>query len=315
MKLRRQVSNVQCSIISLVTVVIAISATWSVSGSEKETRQYSLEVLHYSIIESKESFRFHGKGSGGGIRLFADIAPHRYDLTITSYTTNNQFIVEGEVQPKGDASATEHKKFKRNLTDLKPLQVQLDEDGETGRRFLVNLSPDLIVDESGSPSELTDSVSVASMHFENSAVIINDKHYAGRISAMLTFESRGASLAYVNVTGIGRVEFALAPFDGAEPIGTLKGNHIHLPIKDSVAIDITPVWNADFNAPFPEGPYKVWAKVSDKAEYADLEVIKELVKKMDPENPKRKGMKKVLEAVRNEEQTVMGYGIREIPLD
>lgn len=311
-----QMSNkMNTSILAVTSLLIAIAVPRSLAANHQQTRDYRLEVLHYSIIESKESFRFHGKGSGGGIRLFADLAPHRYDLTITSYTTNSQFIVEGEVQPKGESSATEHKKFKQNLTDLKPVQLQLDEDGETGRRFLVNLSPDLIVDESESPSELTESVSVGSMHFENSAVIINDKHYAGRISAMLTFESRGASLAFVNVTGIGRVEFALAPFDGAEPIGTLKGNHIHLPIKDSVAIDITPVWNADFNAPFPEGPYKVWAKISDKAEYADLEVIKELIKKMDPENPKRRGMKQVLEAVRKEEQTVMGYGIREMPLN
>lgn len=294
------------------------------AAAEEERRLISAalaklnEDQRETIIDSKESFDFEGKGSlrqSGGLSYPVTISSDSFRLEITAYTTNKQFIVEGKLRPKEQTPAKKAKKFKQNLTDLKPTRIELARDEKTGRRLLVNLTPDLQVEKSQSSESLSDSVSVASMRFDNSAVIVNDKQYAGRISGVISSSAGTASLANVNITGVGKVEFALTPFGGAEVIGRLEGTHIELPIRDSVTVDIYGVRNADFNAPFPEGAYHVWGRVSDKAKYADLELIKELIKKMDPDNPRRKGMKKILEAVKNDKPTVMGYGFREIPLN
>jgi hypothetical protein len=92
--------------------------------------------------------------------------------------------------------------------------------------------------------------------FQGSIVVVNDRLYAGKISAS------GGYKAFVDIAGVGKFEFAMQPFRDAQLVGTLKGGQIHIESGDGTTIEIYDVKNGIHEIQLPGGPYAVWVRRS-----------------------------------------------------
>ena len=156
------------------------------------------------------------------------------------------------IQPR-PTSAREQQSFEVDLTDLKARQVELARNPD-GRVYAMNLSPSVEVIDNR-PQRLTEGAfGFTRWSFDGCIVIFNDTVYAGRMHVA------GGPKAFVEYPGIARVEFALQPFRGAKPIGTLMDGRVHIQTDDWQSLEITDVKNGYHSLTLPGGPYQVWAR-------------------------------------------------------
>src|SRR5690606_14329150 len=106
-----------------------------------------------------------------------------------------------------------------------PQAIRLGTDN-SGRIYQLNLAPRVRVIDN-TPRRLdVDKLYLHNWRFPDSPILVNDALYVGRLA------SAQSPVAFVDISGVARVEFSLYPLAGAKPWGVLKQGVITLTLPD-----------------------------------------------------------------------------------
>ncbi len=234
-------------------------ATGPAWGQEDQiVRRYAVDVtvFAYDPNDPLGSYRSGPKTSlsaGSGVsQPFAD-ETRSFRVSLRGKHQQDQFRIAIEVDPDSTDQRTAQRSFEVDLSDLKARQVELARNPD-GRVYAMNLSPSVEVIDNR-PQRLTEEAfGFTRWTFDGSIVIFNDTVYAGRMHVA------GGPKAFVEYPGVAKVEFALRPFRGAKPIGTLIDGRLHIQTDDWQNVEIFDVKNGYHSLTLPGGPYQVWAR-------------------------------------------------------
>jgi hypothetical protein len=217
---------------------------------------YAVDTVRRKLVIYSASYQAGSSASlsaGSAVSYpFADDG-RSFRVSVRGRHQDGRFWAAIELDPKATDRRTAQRSFEVDLTDLKARQVELARNRD-GRVYAMNLSPSIEVIDNR-PQRLTEgSFGFTKWGFHGSIVVFNDSVYAGRMQVA------GGPKAFVEYPGIARVEFALKPFRGAKPIGTLMNGRLHIQTDDWQSLEIFDVKNGYHNVTLPGGPYQVWAR-------------------------------------------------------
>jgi hypothetical protein len=153
-----------------------------------------------------------------------------------------------------------------DMSDLKATTIELAKDSN-GRKFLLSLTPSVQISPKPKPLQLTgELLDLWRLSFLGSRIILNDEKYLG------IFEASGGELAFLQIPGIGKVEFSLKPFKNAEVLGQLDDSTIRIETPEGSKLEITNVTCGQFTNPLPGGPYMVWTRVTSSGMTFEQEI-------------------------------------------
>jgi len=248
-----------------------VGATNAQSGDDVH-RFFELEASVVSYLPDKglEGSNRHRKSMIGN-RLYAGLDVTRdsalsFEVKIKGvFATVNitPRIKSGRVSAVIDLAPEEAKRllgFQQqtlDLNDLKPAAIRLAMD-ESGRVFQLNLVPSVsVTDNTPQPFDVA-KLRLRHWHFYGSPVLVNDAQYVGRVGMS------GSPVAFVDISGVARVEFSLHELAGAKPWGVLHRGMLTLTNpEDKTTILISNVLNGNITTmELPGGPYRVWVRWS-----------------------------------------------------
>ena len=90
-------------------------------------------------------------------------------------------------------------------------------------------------EQTASPVAPSPKIEATGWHFNQSPILIDDQTVAGRI------DSSGREMATIEIPGVARINCALSSFDGALPIGTMRGGRLHIKAPDGTEVEIVDV--------------------------------------------------------------------------
>ncbi len=224
------------------------------------TKTFHLQVVLFSTTGTLESYQFHGSAGGGGNSSLglAASGPCRFSVNLKLSTPkDDRFLVSLATKPRAGSPVTvEPLQRDLDMSGLQPMQIELARDPESGCRYAVQLMPTVQVTDTRPQPFSPDAMHWEVFRFSNSAVIIDDARYAGRMGAS------GGPFVWIEMPGIGKVEFSLKEFRDSLPTGLLSDGILQIQLSDQHTITINGVSNGQeaFNQPLPGGPYTVWVR-------------------------------------------------------
>ena len=255
------------------------------------SRQYYVDAKVFSVMPDVglDSYRSH---SGGGVgprgRLSLGVSSdHRhFDVSIKGSKKDGRFLAHLTVVPRKKDRGTAALEKVLDLSDLKPLTLDLARDDDN-RIYVLNLFPRIIEQPLPKTFRASD-LALEHWHFQGSHVILNDQDYLGQLNM-------GSSpIAWIDVPGLAKVEFSLLPLTEANPEGVLENGTVRISHKNECRIRVTNVRNGTPSEVLQGGPYRVWVRWLDpsqtveqyrQAQKVQLASLKEQVKKGDLDLP------------------------------
>lgn len=249
---------------ALAALVLSLALFGTAYGQPADDvhRDFVIDASVVSYLPEKglDGYGQHGAGMttaqaslGLGLRI-GDVVG---TVKISPRIASRRLSVVIDVQPTEARQALGFEQQSLDLTDMKPAAIRLATDRE-GRVFQLNLSPSVRITDN-TPQRLD--VSELRLHhwrFPDSPILVNDAMYVGRISFAQS------PVAYVDISGVARVEFSLFELTESKPWGMLNGGVVTLTHpNDQTTIQISNVLNGGPHAmELPGGPYRVWVRWS-----------------------------------------------------
>jgi hypothetical protein len=223
------------------------------SGQSAPQRAYSVNAKLFSlgVDRSLDSYRSHGGSGAAGPGGTLVLDSPQFRVAITPITRDNKFLVAVKVETNAEDAPVAAQQPELDLTDLRPQTIQLGA-APDGRTYLLALSPEVVepqVPEQFNPAAFRP----ACMNFR-SRVIVNDRDYVGTVGMS------GGEIAWLDIPGVGHVEFSLLHLKDAEPRGVLALGQIELTGPDATTITLSNVTNGTYPQQLPGGPYRVWVR-------------------------------------------------------
>lgn len=249
-----------------ITLQILLSA-WILVGfpsaqSQGESfRRHVLDVSFFSLVPDagNSSYVSYGSGSSGGHAqdgYYCVQGERRFQVKIKIGLRQHLFGAEVEVAPASGDTLTPLASYEVDLHELKAVSLEIARD-EDGRIYLLNFTPGIEITEDESQEFDAAGLKLEAWYLRDSAVILDDMIYLGKITAA------GERLAFFDVAGVGKIEFALIRFEGSKPLGELKDRTLRITGEDGTVIDVYNVLNGHEPMELPGGPYRVWVRWSD----------------------------------------------------
>ncbi len=253
----------------------------------------SVNLKLFSIIEGSESYLFHGSlfSETDGLVILScqhsavvlqlesvvETEEGRFQISVVAEKTvaaNESDQSGGSTEPT--STVTEKKEF--DLADLKPVEWELHVDTATGRRFVLQILPEVRI--SGPDLKSIDGMNSQAEQFylAESPVILNDDRYLGKITLS------GGEILILKIPHVGIMECSLVPFGDAEIKGTLDDGVMHLETFYGVTVDVYDVCTMLTRQPLEGGPYQVWVLLDFTGSDHD-EVIAEQVSEFFSREP------------------------------
>ena len=223
------------------------------SGQSAPQRAYSVNAKLFSlgVDRSLDSYRSHGGSGAAGPGGTLVLESPQFRVAITPIPRDNKFLVAVKVETNAEDAPVAAQQPELDLTDLRPQTIQLGA-APDGRTYLLALSPEVV--EPQAPKQFNPAAfRPASMNFK-SRVIINDRDYVGTVGMS------GGEIAWLDIPGVGHVEFSLLRLKDAEPRGVLALGQIELTGPDGTTIALSDVTNGTHPQQLPGGPYRVWVR-------------------------------------------------------
>ncbi len=214
-------------------------------------------IVLFSMADTADSYVPSGSASGKAssmLGLSYSGEGRVFMVEVRLSEKDDRFLADVALVPGRGDRGTEARTFQLDLTDLKPLQLELARDEATGRRYALQVTPSIdVIDQRTRPFDPA-RLRLELFYFSSGPVIVNDERYVGRMGA------GGGELAWLELPGIGQVEFSLKRFRGAEALGALYEGTIGIKLEDGQRIQIDGVTNGVHNQVIPGGPYTVWVR-------------------------------------------------------
>lgn len=238
-------------------VVVFVCVGGEARGETDILKYYWVDTKVFSYVPGDviESYK-EGNGSGGGVRAtlghyFHDEVRY-FGVTVMGMEKEGIFFARVTVESHDDV--TESREFDVDLSDMAPKKLEMAWN-EDGRVYVVRLVPSVkIVDNRPKRLKVSD-FKIRPMNLCQTIVIVDDMYYVGSMGVA------GGELAWIEISGVGMVEFTLKPFRGAKRLGKLKDEKIEIVGEDGTRIDIygvkTDAWKLG------SGPWEVWVRWSD----------------------------------------------------
>ncbi|MCH8192435.1 MAG: hypothetical protein IIA65_00280 [Planctomycetes bacterium] len=222
-------------------------------------KHYQLDCEYLSLDPNKpmESYKPHGSGmlgAGNTLGTFWRDNVRRFQTRITSQLKDKRFLVQVRITPYRTDTVTPARTIELDLSDLRARSVEIARNTD-GRVYWINMTPSIKIIDSKAKRLRESALDLTSWNLNGSPVVVDDTTYIGNMGVS------GGTIAYVETSAIGRIEFALVPYKGAELSGVLSNGHLQLRHQDR-SLDIYGVQNGRPAMRLPGGPYKVWAKWS-----------------------------------------------------
>jgi hypothetical protein len=222
-------------------------------------RRYWVDTYVFSIVNKSsdanlDSFQGHG---GGGVssrgRLSLAVSHHdrKFTVSLDGSEKKGRFLIQVDVIPDKNDRGTAALKKEVDLTDLKPVTLELARDDD-GRIYRLNLSPTIAEVPLPKPFRASD-LALEKWSFQGSTVILNDQDYMGQMNM------GAAPIAFIDIPGLAKIEFSLLKLTDAEPSGTLQDGTLRIKHKDQ-ALRVTDVRNGIPPETLRGGPYQVWVR-------------------------------------------------------
>ena len=230
---------------------------------------YHVEINLFSFMPDNplDTYRWCGGGSASpngtvGLNCYDDV--RKFSVDIEPRMKKKRLMVNVTVKPSEADKITPPDSYEIDLSDLKPKGVELARN-DNGRVYLVNLTPAVkIIDNTPKRADET-AFNIDRWVLNDAMVIFNDNLYVGKMNA------DGGNLAFIDMPGMGKAEFAVKPFRNAQRLGTLKDGRINIQTEDGTVIDIYNVKNGTYKSQLPGGPYEVWVRWTAPTERSALE--------------------------------------------
>lgn len=202
------------------------------------------------------SYRIHGDaGVGGHATLDLDVSDsdRQFKIMVTPRVQKGRYLAKLVVQPGATDSLTRPVDKEFDLSELQTETVELVRN-EDGRVYRLNLLPQ--IEEYPKPKDFR----AADLHLDHWSlpscpIILNDQDYVGSLSG------GSNSLAWIDISNVGLVEFSLLHLKDARPWGTLDDGRLRIRHENGTTIAINGVMNG-----WPDrqlltgGPYTVWVR-------------------------------------------------------
>lgn len=305
-------------IINLTTACFA-----SLSTEDKLYKHYVVDINLFSVNPNQplDSYKFHGSGNAsasGSMGLFCHNDARDFRIIVAGKNRKGRFVVNVNVEPDKNDSATKEDSFEIDFTDLKPKSFELAKDDD-GRIYMLNLTPGITVVDNRPKRADDTAFKFSRWTLIDSMVIFNDSVYAGKIGCS------GGPLAYVSYPGFAKVEFALEPFRNAKRLGILKDGKIQIQSEDGQSLDIYGVKNGVHRMQLPGGPFEVWVRWQNLPEEAEFEIppkeewiryVKNRFAEMGNTPPTAEELDKGYERIKYEKHIALKSGVGPIePID
>jgi hypothetical protein len=258
-------------------------------SSQYIRRVYEIDItlISYQPGEGIEAYENLGSGMatqgstiGNQIRIDGVLA----EVAVRPRLEKKRFLVAVYIEPENASRSLGFEKQTFDMTDLKPAAIRLAT-GKTGRVYQLNLDPKVQITDN-TPRKLdVNNLALQDWRFPNSPILVNDAFYVGEIACA------HSPVAFVDISGVARVEFSLYELTNAKPWGALNRGVVTLTNpEDHTTIKISNVSNGGSEAiELPGGPYRVWVRWS-KPTYTIDEFRQEMAKQrkqlLDGDNTK-----------------------------
>jgi hypothetical protein len=255
-----------------ILAIVLIGATdpaCAERSRREEQREIGLDVRLFSIQDGIESVEGHGNGYGGHnatLGLAFKIDEQSANVNVKVRTKKGRFLITVSPTDCGEKTLDGRSfPLELDMTDLRATTLELAKDKD-GRKFLLSLTPSVKINPKPNPLRLTaNCLNIWRLSFSGSRILLNDEKYLG------IFGASGGELAFLQIPGIGRVEFSLKPFRNAEVLGQLESGVILIEYEGQ-KIEITNVSYGLFASALPGGPYEVWTRVTPSGMTIEEEV-------------------------------------------
>ena len=228
-----------------------ISSGKKIPSAPKRTYSVNAKLFSLGSDQSIESYRGHGGSRSAGPGGTLVLESPQFRVTITPVPRDGTFLVAVQVETSGTNAPVAEQKREVDLTDLRPQTIQFGA-APDGSTYLLTLSPEVV--EPQVPKQFNPAAfRLASMNF-NSRVIVNDRDYVG------TVDMSDGEIAWLDIPGVGHVEFSLLHLKDAEPRGVLAAGQIELTGPDGATISLSNVTSSTYRQHLPGGPYQLWVR-------------------------------------------------------
>jgi len=253
------------SLLSSVFITV-LSATVPAAGDEV-LYSFHIDVSLFSVQEGpqglvKESHHFYGSGfaeTGSTLGLNCGDEGFQFEVDLRPIEEGGTFFVDLEVKPDAKSEQVKLRKERLSMADLKPVSLDLAKNEQDNRSYRLNLVPSIRrIDNTRRPLDGSE-LKLDRWSFNGSKVIVDNWRYAGEINAY------GMSLAFVDVPGYARVEFALSPFPEAQPLGYLQDGTIRITKEGGLNPQTVVIDNVKVGSPgllVTGSRYQVWVRWS-----------------------------------------------------
>ena len=238
-------------------VLAVASATAKSCDAQQEQETYKSYRVDASVVSFDESrslasVREGGRLSGSPGATLGSSTPDS-DINILVLVEANRFYADVIIKGRGKSDASDAKKQRIDLTNLRPTFVDLGTD-QDGRVYQLNLTPS-VETQLLSPEPFEKAADdLYHLRFHLSRVMLNDKQYIGRMLAS------NAQVFSLEVCDTASLEFSLHHLKDAKPWGRLQDGQITLNHPDGTTIEIDNVTNGSDDRLVGGGPYLVWVR-------------------------------------------------------
>ena len=261
-------------------VALAPLASCYAGVPEGIVKHYEVQIELFSIRPDRvlDSYAWHGSGMAAPnstVQLACRDEFRAFSVRMQPHLKDNRLFAVVTITPSQSDTITQGETLEADFSTLEPKAIKLGRNDD-GRIYMLNLTPGVkTMDITPKRADET-AFEFNKWVFQGSIVIVNDRLYVGKISAS------GGYKAFVDIAEVGKFEFAMQPFRGAQLLGTLKSGQVHIESEDGTTIEIYDVKNGIHEIQLPGGPYAVWVRRSPStmAEEYTIPLEKEWIEQM-----------------------------------
>jgi hypothetical protein len=240
-------------------VIVLGAASNVIAKQEKESYRYyyvDADIVSLDAKQSLASYRPGGHVSGTSGSTIECSTPST-EISIAPVVESDRFYADitltGLPKTKGDKKQAEGKKQRVDLTNLRPVSIDVDADKD-GRTYHLNLVPTVKTVRLTPKSFQEIANDLYHLKFHASRITLNDKQYIGNMLAS------SADYFSIEICGVASIEFSLRHLKDAKPWGALTDGQITITNPDGTSIAISNVTNGKDDRLIIGGPYTVWVR-------------------------------------------------------
>ena len=225
-------------------------------------RAFVIDASTFSYIPEKgiNSYRQTSSGmaeEGSRLGFGFTIDEHSVSIKLRPLHKSGRFSASVDMRPQATKEALGFTDQQIDMTDLKPLAIEIGKD-KSGRVFQLNLTPRVRITNRTPRRFDANKLRLHNFTFAKSPIFLNDSQYVGRL------HSSGGSIAHIDVYGVAKVEFSLYHLVGWEPWGVLDDGVITIVHpEEKTNLQISNVLSSANNENLMGGPYRVWVRWSE----------------------------------------------------